>query len=164
VCDPVQPHQESIAEQLKREIFQPSRQASRDVNVSVGSGARVADQIGEQVKDALTAELRTLVKEFRDASGRLTLDLGVDGPMFQVYASRLVDRCGAARVKQLDGLDQRWWDFRIEGATVTLHSDPFAGILLNIEDGSRDDLLRRVAIRITTPAADSNDNPGAPGQ
>jgi hypothetical protein len=91
------------------------------------------------------------MKEYRDASGRLSIELGGDGPMFQRYASRLEAICKGRRVYQLDGLDQRYWDYEVEGATVVLHSDVFAGISLHIEDGSRDDLLRNIAKQINEP-------------
>jgi hypothetical protein len=110
------------------------------------------------------------MKEYRDASGRFSIDLGDDGPMFRVYASRLEDRCGGKRVQRLDGLDQSYWDYDVGGTTVVLHSDVFAGISLHVEDGSRDDLLRRVAATITEPDAAPNggpamsvDNPNASG-
>jgi hypothetical protein len=83
--------------------------------------------------------------------------------MFEVYASRLEGRCGGRRVQRLDGLDQSYWDYDIEGTTLVLHTDVFAGISLHIEDGSRDDLLRRVAARITEPdASPLNGGPAAP--
>src|SRR5262245_2855353 len=91
------------------------------------------------------------MKESRDASGRLSIDLAADGPMFQVLASRIEGRCGGRRVQRLDGLDQSYWDYDVEGTTLVVHSDTFAGISLYVADGSRDDLLRRVAAQITEP-------------
>ncbi len=102
------------------------------------------------------------MKEYRDASARLSIDLADDGAMFQVYASRLESRCGGRRVRRLDGLDQSYWDYDVDGTRVVLHSDVFAGISLHIKDGSRDDLLRRVAAQITAPDASPNDGPATP--
>jgi hypothetical protein len=92
------------------------------------------------------------MREFRDASRRLSFDLADDGPMFPVYASRLEKICNARRIKQLNGLDQRWWDYDVDGTTVVLHSDAMAGISLHVEDGTRDDLLRRIVAQITEDA------------
>jgi hypothetical protein len=96
------------------------------------------------------------MKEHRDASGRLTISLGDDGPMFGLYAARLEANCKGRRVHQLDGSDRRYWDYDVEGTTTVLHSDVFAGISLHVEDGSRDDLLRRVAAQITELGAAPN--------
>jgi hypothetical protein len=79
--------------------------------------------------------------------------------MFGVYASRLEEICEGKRIERLDGLDQSYWDYNIEGTTIVLHSDVFAGISLHVEDGSRDDLLRRVAAQITEPATSPNGGP-----
>ena len=92
------------------------------------------------------------MREYRDASGRLSIGLGGDASMFRAYASRLEDCCGGKRVQRLDALDRSYWDYNVEGTTIVLHSDVFAGISLHVEDGSRDDLLRRVAAQITEPA------------
>jgi hypothetical protein len=96
------------------------------------------------------------MKEHRDASDRLSIDLGGDQSMFRVYTYRLEDCCGAKQVQQLDGLDQSYWHYDFEGTTIVLHWDAFAGICLHIDDGSRDDLLRRVAATITEPDAAPN--------
>jgi hypothetical protein len=82
-----------------------------------------------------------------------------DGPMFRLYASRLEQLCKAKRIEQLDGLDQRYWDYDVDGSRVVLHSDPMAGISLHVEDGSRDDLLRGIVARITEPDAARNAAP-----
>jgi hypothetical protein len=99
------------------------------------------------------------MREHHDASGRLSIELGDDGPMFQVYASRLEEICKGKRIQRLDGLDQNYWDYDIEDTRIVLHSDVFAGISLHVEDGSQDDLLRRVAAEITEPGASPNGGP-----
>ncbi len=77
------------------------------------------------------------MREHHDACGRLSIALGDDGPMFSTYASRLEQFCKARRLRQLDGPDQKYWDFDLDGTTVVLHSDIFAGISVHVEDGSR---------------------------
>ena len=61
------------------------------------------------------------MREHHDASGRLSIALGDDGPMFSTYASRLEQFCKARRLRQLDGPDQKYWDFDLDGTTVVLH-------------------------------------------
>lgn len=100
------------------------------------------------------------MREYRDASGRLSFDLAEAGPMFRVYGSRLEKLCNAKCIEQLDGPDQRYWDYDIDGTRVVLHSDPFAGISVHIEDGSRDDLLRQLVAQITE--RDSSPNAAPP--
>lgn len=85
------------------------------------------------------------MREYHDASGRLSITLADDDREFSVFASRLEDRSKAKCVHKLDGLDQRYWDFDVGGTTVVLHSDVFAGVSVHVEDGTNDDLLRRIA-------------------
>lgn len=89
------------------------------------------------------------MREYYDASGRLSIELGDDGPAFRLCAAGLEEGCKARCVQRLDGLDQRCWDYDVDGATIVLQSDVFAGISIHVEDGSREDLLRRVAAIIT---------------
>ena len=99
------------------------------------------------------------MREYHDASGRLSIELGEDGPAFLLYASRLEEICRGRGIQRLDGLDQRYWDYDFGGTTVVLHSDVFAGISVHVEDGFQDDLLRRVAAQITEPDAPPNGGP-----
>jgi hypothetical protein len=48
------------------------------------------------------------MKEYRDASGRLTLEIADDGPAFLDYATRLERVCGGRLLRALDGLDQSY--------------------------------------------------------
>ena len=47
------------------------------------------------------------MKEYRDASGRLSIDLGNDDLQFMVFVSRLERRCKARLIQKLNELDQR---------------------------------------------------------
>ncbi|HUT70171.1 MAG TPA: DUF3630 family protein [Desulfatiglandales bacterium] len=87
------------------------------------------------------------MKEYKDASNRLSIDLSdLDSDiLFRKYANRLKTEFNAKIVEKLDGLDQRYWDFDVDGTIVVLHSDAMAGISIHIEDGTNDSLLRRVS-------------------
>lgn len=89
------------------------------------------------------------MKEYHDASGRLSITLADNDREFSVFASRLENRSKAKCIHKLDGLDQRYWDFDVGGTTVVLHSDVFAGVSVHVEDGTNDDLLRRIAASIS---------------
>ena len=56
----------------------------------------------------------SLVKEYRDASGRLSIAISVDGSKFELYASRLEGICGAKCIQQLAGLDQKYSDSSVQ--------------------------------------------------
>jgi hypothetical protein len=86
--------------------------------------------------------------ERRNASGRLSIHLSDDGSTFDIYASRLKAYCGAQLVEQLDGLDQRYWDFKVAGAIMVLHVDHFMGVWLQAGEDLHDDDLRHVASQI----------------
>jgi hypothetical protein len=96
------------------------------------------------------------MREGRDSSGRLSIGLGDDGPLFLIFASRLEEISKAKCLRQLNGLDQKYWDYEIDGTTVVLHSDVFAGISLNVGDRSKDNLLRRIAAEITESVVAAN--------
>ena len=84
------------------------------------------------------------MEEYRDMSGRLTIALSDDDRQFAIFAERL-KKFGGRPKEKLNGLDQRYWDFEINGVTVVLHSDPRVGVSIHVEDGSNDELLRSVA-------------------
>lgn len=88
------------------------------------------------------------MKEHRDASGRLSIDLDPNSHNFKKFASRLESEVNAKEINRLDGLDERYWDYDVEGTTIVLHSNVSVGVSIHVEDGSRDELLRSVAERI----------------
>jgi hypothetical protein len=83
-------------------------------------------------------------REWNDHSGRQTVWLSHDANDFDVFADQMTSRFGAP-TDQLDGLDQRYWDFSVERVTIVLHGDTMAGVSIHVEDGSQDDLLRAIA-------------------
>ncbi len=90
------------------------------------------------------------MKEYLDASKRLTIELASEcsDDLFHHFASCLSRQFGAKISNQLDGLDQRYWDFNISGTTFVLHSDTFMGISLQVEGSTNEDLLRKIAKEI----------------
>jgi hypothetical protein len=91
------------------------------------------------------------MREHHDASGRLTIALDDDDRKFSTYVPRLEQLTGVALLRRLDTPDQRYWEYRVNGTTVVIHADVFAGVSVHIEDGTRDDLLRSIAAAITEP-------------
>jgi hypothetical protein len=89
------------------------------------------------------------MKEYIDASGRLSIDLDNDDRRFMLYASRLKDKIKARLIQKLESPDQRYWDYDFDGVTVVLHCDVFAGISLHVKDGSHDEILRDLADQLS---------------
>ncbi len=54
----------------------------------------------------------------------------------------LVDICGATIVQKINGLDQWYWDFQLEGVTIVLYLEHYLGICVYVEDGTHEELLR----------------------
>ena len=81
------------------------------------------------------------MKEYKDVSGRLSIDLDPNHNNFEKCASRLESVFSARSTSHIEGLDQRYWDYEIDGTTVVLHSDVMAGVSIFIQDGSREDPL-----------------------
>jgi len=92
------------------------------------------------------------MKENRDASNRLSIDLSnLDtDSLFQKFADQIITEFNAKVTEKLDGLDQRYWDFDVDGSTLVLHADPMVGISIHIEDGTNDNLLRKIAKTLLT--------------
>jgi len=91
------------------------------------------------------------MREYRDASKRLSIHLSDGCEDFAVFSQRLETRWGPPREK-VDHLEQHYWDFDVEGTTVVLHSDTFSGVSIHVNDGSSDELLRLVAKELTEQA------------
>jgi len=87
------------------------------------------------------------MKEYRDASNRLSINLSDLNSeiLFAKYADRIMSEFKAIIVERLDGLDQRYWDFEVDGKVVVLHSDSMAGISIHIAKGADDNFLRNFA-------------------
>jgi hypothetical protein len=83
------------------------------------------------------------MREYRDASNRLSVDLSDDQDDFGAIAENMISLHGKP-VDKASGLDQRYWDFDVNGVTVVLHCDVFAGVSIHVEDGTHDGLLREI--------------------
>jgi len=85
------------------------------------------------------------MREYRDASNRLTFDLSGQEEDFGHFAKRMISLHGNP-IRRLDDPlgDQRYWDFDVEGTTVVLHSDVMAGVSIHVENGSHETLLREI--------------------
>lgn len=62
--------------------------------------------------------------------GELVLSEEADWRRFDALAAAIGRGFAGEWVVRLDGLDQRYWDFRLGGALVTLHLDYALGITL----------------------------------
>ena len=50
--------------------------------------------------------------------------------VFELIAKELTDKFNAQWKTQADGLDQRYWDFEINGIILTLHLEHYLGIVI----------------------------------
>ena len=96
------------------------------------------------------------MKEYFDTSGRLSITIGDDAALFDVVAARLERIYRRQPHQRLHGVEQRYWDYDLEGVTVVLHSDAFAGVSIYVEDGTHDAFLRRIAQQVAEPSAAGN--------
>ena len=90
------------------------------------------------------------MKEYKDASNRLAIDLSdLDSDiLFRKFADRLTTEFDAKISEKLDGPDQRYWDFDVDGTFLVLHSDAMAGISIHVADGTNESLLRNIASKL----------------
>jgi hypothetical protein len=85
-----------------------------------------------------------MMREYRDVSRRLSIELSGDGEEFGVFADRMISLHGVP-VEKVSGLDQRYWDFDVDGVTIVLHSDTMAGVSIHVDDGTHEEVLRALA-------------------
>ena len=88
------------------------------------------------------------MREYRDASDRLCIDLSDRGGYFETFASRMTSLHGSP-VEKVNGVDQHYWDFDVNGITVVLHSDGMAGVSIHVKDGANENLVREIASQLT---------------
>ncbi len=87
------------------------------------------------------------MKEYFDASNRLTFDLSGQGRNFKSFSDQMIFLYGPP-VQKLNGLDQYYWDFDVNGVIVVLHWDSMAGMSIHVEDGMDDELLRTIVAQL----------------
>jgi hypothetical protein len=70
--------------------------------------------------------------------GRLEIQISgtSDWDLFDHVSDALCDQFDGEWTSKLENEDQRYWDLRVGDATVTLHLDPFGGIVLFPADES----------------------------
>lgn len=88
------------------------------------------------------------MREYRDASDRFCIDLSDRDEDFASFVSRMTSLHGSP-VEKVNGVDQHYWDFDINGITVILHLDRMAGVSIHLEDGAHENLLREIAKQLT---------------
>ena len=97
------------------------------------------------------------MREYRDASNRLSFDLSRQEEDFGRFAKRMISLHGKPIQRLDDPLgDQRYWDFDVDGTTVVLHSDVMAGVSIHVEDGTHEALLRDIVKELTKEEAPQN--------
>jgi len=107
------------------------------------------------------------MREYRDASNRLSFDLSGQEEDFGRFAKRMISLHGKPIQRLDDPLgDQRYWDFDVGGTTVVIHSDVMAGVSIHVEDGTHEVLLRDIVKELTeekdTPIGTRSPIPDAP--
>ena len=88
-----------------------------------------------------------MIREHRDASGRLTIDIGESYLEFEMFASQLNQQFGKP-VRKVGGAEQCYWDYGAAGVPLVLHCDNLAGVSVHIDDGSSEEVLRRIALEL----------------
>ena len=61
-----------------------------------------------------------------------------DWPVFEAIGKELSEKFKVEWKVQLDGFDQRYWDFEYSGIVLTLHLEHYLGISIYIEKAKTD--------------------------
>ena len=70
--------------------------------------------------------------------GELTISKIPDWRLFERVAARIEARLDGEWVERVDGLDQRYWDFRNGKAIITLHLEHHVGIVAYVAHDAED--------------------------
>lgn len=78
--------------------------------------------------------------------GRLTIEIyeKYDESKFSEYIQRLQRIFGAEVIEEIEGLDQRYLDFRVGDKILVLQSDIYMGISIHFEDLADETKLRKI--------------------
>ncbi len=69
---------------------------------------------------------------FYEDEKHINLDLSDESnwSLFELIAKELTNRFNVQWKSQTDGLDQRYWDFEVNGIILTLHLEHYLGIVI----------------------------------
>jgi uncharacterized protein DUF3630 len=67
--------------------------------------------------------------------------------VFELIARELTDRFKVQWKIQADGLDQRYWDFEINGIVLTLHLEHYLGIVIFADKRKTDSNKARIILQ-----------------
>ena len=82
----------------------------------------------------------------RKAAGRIELRLSDDPDQFDDIAELVRSRLSGRWTRQLDGLDQSYWDLDVQGMIITVHREHYLGVLVVCDDDApKRQLLERLA-------------------
>ena len=73
-----------------------------------------------------------MFNRYLDESGNFNIEISNESNnrYFEYIANSLEKELGALIVTKLDGVEQRYWDFKIKDIVFCLHQDNFLGISL----------------------------------
>lgn len=71
-----------------------------------------------------------------------------DWKLFELVASILERELSGVWVQKADGLDQRYWDLKVESQVITLHLEHYMGITIFSESADDDYLLLKKSYEV----------------
>ena len=83
-----------------------------------------------------------------EADGRIEILLSEESSwqLFDTISKELLKKFDVKLVKKLDGVDERYWDFEINGGLICLHLQHYLGILIfPLNDSSINEDVKEIA-------------------
>jgi hypothetical protein len=90
-----------------------------------------------------------------DHGREVVLSTVADWPLFDEIAAAISTEMRGGWVERVDGLDERYWELRVDQALVTLHLQHYLGIMLFVSTNATDRrsseaMVDRLAVFLTT--------------
>ena len=82
------------------------------------------------------------------SDGRIEILLSEESSwqLFDAISKEIVKKFDVKLVKKLDGVDERYWDFEINGGLICLHLQHYLGIsIFSVNDSVMNEIVKKIA-------------------
>lgn len=87
-------------------------------------------------------------KSFYESDGRLEITLldKSDWKLFEKIFQKIRENFDIKLINKIDGIDERYWDFEINGGLICLHLQHYLGIsIFSVNDPAMNEVVKKIA-------------------
>lgn len=90
-------------------------------------------------------------KSFYESDGRLEIALldKSDWKLFEQIFQKIRENFDIKLINKIDGIDERYWDFEINGGLICLHLQHYLGIsIFSVNDPVMNEVVKKIAEKL----------------